>query len=60
VTRIEVVAGPPMRKSENARFNGWVYADILGRDLGSYVAEARQRVAERVNLPPGYSISWSG
>ena len=60
VTDIAVVAGPPMLKSENARLNGWVYADIQGRDLGSYVAEARQRVAEGVELPPGYSISWSG
>ena len=49
-----------MLKSENARLNGWVYVDIQGRDLGSYVAEARQRVAELVDLPVGYSISWSG
>jgi Cu(I)/Ag(I) efflux system membrane protein CusA/SilA len=60
VTNIEVVAGPPMLKSENARLNGWVYVDIKGRDLGSYVAEARQRVAGQVDLPAGYSISWSG
>jgi Cu(I)/Ag(I) efflux system membrane protein CusA/SilA len=60
VTDIEVVAGPPMLKSENARLNGWVYVDIQGHDLGSYVAEARQRVAEQVDLPSGYSISWSG
>ena len=60
VTDIQVVAGPPMLKSENARLNGWVYADTQGRDLGSYVAEARQRVAEQVDLPAGYSISWSG
>ena len=60
VTDIEVVAGPPMLKSENARLNGWVYVDIQGRDLGTYVAEARQRVAEQVELPSGYSISWSG
>jgi Cu(I)/Ag(I) efflux system membrane protein CusA/SilA len=60
VTDIQVMAGPPMLKSENARLNGWVYADIKGRDLGSYVAEAQRRVAEQVDLPPGYSISWSG
>jgi len=60
VTDIKVVAGPPMLKSENARLNGWVYVDIQGRDLGTYVAEARQRVAEQVDLPSGYSISWSG
>ena len=60
VADIEVVAGPPMLKSENARLNGWVFVDIKGQDLGSYVAEARQRVAEQVELPSGYSISWSG
>ena len=49
-----------MLKSENARLNGWVFVDIKGQDLGSYVAEARQRVAEQVELPSGYSISWSG
>jgi len=60
VTRIEVVDGPPMIKSENARLNGWVFVDIAGRDLGSYVAEARRRVAAEVDLPPGYSLTWSG
>jgi Cu(I)/Ag(I) efflux system membrane protein CusA/SilA len=60
VTRIETVDGPPMIKSENARPNGWVFVDIHGRDLGSYVAEARKVVEERVELPPGYSIAWAG
>jgi Cu(I)/Ag(I) efflux system membrane protein CusA/SilA len=49
-----------MIRSENARPNGWVYVDIQGRDLGSYVAAARQAVTEGVELPPGYSLSWSG
>ena len=39
---------------------GWVYVDIRGRDLGSFVREAQQAVAEQVSLPPGYSIAWSG
>ncbi len=60
ITRIEVVDGPPMIKSENARPNGWVFVDIRGRDLGSYVAEARQRVDAAITLPPNYSITWSG
>ncbi|RLJ22230.1 CusA/CzcA family heavy metal efflux RND transporter [bacterium endosymbiont of Escarpia laminata] len=60
LTRISVEEGPPMIKSENARLNGWVYVDIGGRDLGSYVAEAQQRVNQAVTLPPGYSITWSG
>ncbi len=60
LTTISVEEGPPMIKSENARPNGWVYVDIRGRDLGSYVAEAQQRVNQAVTLPPGYSITWSG
>jgi Cu(I)/Ag(I) efflux system membrane protein CusA/SilA len=49
-----------MIKTENARLNGWVYIDIEGRDLGSYVVEAQRIVSEQLELPPGYSISWSG
>ena len=57
---IEFVEGPPMIKSENARLTGWVFVDITGRDMGSYVKEARAIVAEKVKLPPGYAIEWSG
>jgi Cu(I)/Ag(I) efflux system membrane protein CusA/SilA len=60
VASIAMVEGPPMLRSENARLNGWVYVDIRGRDLGSFVEEAKKLVRERVQLPPGYSISWSG
>jgi copper/silver efflux system protein len=60
VASVIVVDGPPMLRSENARLNGWIYVDIRGRDLGSYVAEAQRAVRENVTLPPGYSISWSG
>ena len=52
--------GPGVIRSENARLNGWIYVDIAGRDIGSYVADAQKAVAERVNMPPGYSMSWSG
>jgi copper/silver efflux system protein len=57
---VVVTDGPPQMRSENARLNGWVYVDISGRDLGSYVAQAQKLVAQRVELPPGYSITWSG
>ena len=60
VAEIRIDDGPGMIKTENARLNGWVYIDIEGRDLGSYVAEAQQVVREQVKLPTGYSISWSG
>lgn len=57
---IKIVDGPGMIRSENARLNGWIYVDIADRDLGSYVAEAQRIVAEQVDLPPGYSLGWSG
>ena len=60
VADVNVVDGPPVIKSENARLNGWTYVDISGRDLGSYVAEAQRVVAESVDLPAGYSLGWSG
>ena len=43
-----------------SRLNGWTLVDIADRDLGSYVKEAQRVVAEQVELPPGYSIAWSG
>ncbi|MBF4245146.1 efflux RND transporter permease subunit [Vibrio anguillarum] len=60
VADIRYEDGPPMIKTENARPNGWVFVDIDGRDLGSYVAEAQQAVAEQLQLPAGYSLVWSG
>jgi len=39
---------------------GYVYVDLAGRDVGSYVAEARRAVQEKVALPPGYTLAWSG
>ncbi|WP_281223274.1 efflux RND transporter permease subunit [Photobacterium sanguinicancri] len=60
VADIRFEDGPPMIKTENARPNGWVFIDIEGRDLGSYVEAAQQKVAETVVLPAGYSLAWSG
>ena len=60
VATVRITDGPSMIRSENARPSGWVYVDIEGRDLGSYVEAARQRVAGEVGLPPGYSLRWSG
>lgn len=60
VADISIDDGPGMIKTENARLNGWIYIDIEGRDLGSYVQDAQQTVADKIKLPPGYSISWSG
>ncbi|BCK15699.1 efflux RND transporter permease subunit [Vibrio cholerae] len=60
VADIRYEDGPPMIKTENARPNGWVFVDIDGRDLGSYVQEAKQAVAEQLDMPAGYSLAWSG
>ncbi|MGE3319516.1 MAG: efflux RND transporter permease subunit [Candidatus Berkiella sp.] len=60
VAKIEIQEGPDVIKSENARLNGWIYIDIAGRDLGSYVNEAKEKVKSQVKIPPGYSVAWSG
>jgi Cu(I)/Ag(I) efflux system membrane protein CusA/SilA len=60
ITDIRVEEGPPMIKSENARPNGWIYVDIEEVDLGTYVRTAQQAVTESIDLPPGYSLHWSG
>ncbi len=52
--------GPPGIKSENARLNAWIYVDIKGVDLGTYVERAQQAVRDNITVPAGYSIAWSG
>ena len=60
LTSMEYVVGPPSIKSEGAKPNAWVYVDIHHVDVGTYVDAAREAVAERIVLPEGYTISWSG
>jgi len=60
VASIEVADGPAMIRTENTRPTGFVFVEIGERSLGDYVAEARQRVSEQVDLPSGYSLSWGG
>ena len=60
VANVFVEDGPPAIKSENARLNGWAFIDIEGVDIGSYVENAQQIVSDKLKLPAGYSISWSG
>ncbi len=60
VANLSITDGPPMLRSENARLSGWVYVDIRGRDLRSAVQDMQKAVAEKVVLPAGYSVSWSG
>ena len=60
VAEIGVDGGPGVIRTENARLNGWVYIDVASDDLGGYVDRARRAVSENVDLPPGYSLGWSG
>ncbi|MBD3647239.1 MAG: efflux RND transporter permease subunit, partial [Pseudomonadales bacterium] len=50
----------PVIKSENARLNAWVYVDLTTDDVGGFVARAKDVLAEQVEIPPGYTITWSG
>jgi copper/silver efflux system protein len=57
---VRLVSGPAMLRNENGMLTGYVYVDVAGRDIGSYVAEAKRVIGQRVTLPAGYSLSWSG
>ncbi len=60
VATISTVRGPTAIKTEGAFPTSWVYIDVAGRDIGSYVAEAQDVVEQLVELPPGYTLQWSG
>jgi len=60
LARIEIVQGSPLIKSENSYLNNIVYVDVRGRDIGGYVADARALLTERLDLPAGYRLEWSG
>jgi Cu(I)/Ag(I) efflux system membrane protein CusA/SilA len=60
IARLELRKGPPVIRSENARRNAWVYVDLEGVDVGTWVERARQTLARELEIPPGYTIGWSG
>jgi Cu(I)/Ag(I) efflux system membrane protein CusA/SilA len=60
VADVALVNGPAMIRDENGMLAGYVYVDIAGRDIGGYVEEAKRVVGEKVTLPTGYSLVWSG
>lgn len=57
---IKVTNGPAMIRNENGLLTGYVYIDMAGRDPDSYIKEAGSLITDRVKLPAGYTISWSG
>ncbi len=60
VADLQLRRGPPGIKSENSRPNAWIYVDIKTSDIGGYVAEAKQIVESKVDIPAGYTLVWSG
>ena len=60
LARVVVERGPPGIRTENALLSAYIFVDIQGRDIGSYVADARRAVNAQVKFPPGYYITWSG
>jgi Cu(I)/Ag(I) efflux system membrane protein CusA/SilA len=60
VATVRIAQGPPSIRTENAQLVDYIYVDMQGRDLGSYVADARNAVQKSINMPPGYHVEWSG
>jgi Cu(I)/Ag(I) efflux system membrane protein CusA/SilA len=60
LARVKVVKGAPAIRTENALLSAYIFVDIRDRDIGSYVADARKAVSEKVKFPPGYYATWSG
>lgn len=60
LAKIEIVPGPPMISSENAQLRSIVFLNVRGRDMGSFVNEAKEVLSRELKLPPGYTVQWSG
>lgn len=60
LAKIEIVPGPAMISSENAQLRSIVYLNVRGRDMGSFVNEAKEVLNKELTLPPGYTLQWSG
>ncbi len=60
VADIHMLSGPGMIRDENGLVSGYVYVDVSGRDIGSYVRDAKKAVTENVKIPIGYQLVWSG
>src|SRR5215472_1378379 len=60
VADISLKTGPGMIRDENGRLSGYVYVDVSGRDIGSYVTDAKNAVRQKLSVPAGYQLVWSG
>jgi Cu(I)/Ag(I) efflux system membrane protein CusA/SilA len=57
---LRMVSGPAMIRDEDGMLSGYVYVDMAGRDVGGYVEDLKRVVREKIELPPGYTLTWSG
>ncbi|MGY8896809.1 MAG: efflux RND transporter permease subunit [Paraglaciecola sp.] len=60
VARVYIDDGPAAIKSENARLNGWIFIDIEDIDVSHYVENGQALLKDKLDLPPGYSVTWAG
>ncbi len=60
LTSVKYVVGPPAIKSEGARPNAWIYVDLRGIDVGTYVRTAQEILSRKIKIPTGYTLTWSG
>jgi copper/silver efflux system protein len=60
IADIRMKTGPGMIRDENGRLSGYVYVDVSGRDIGTYVNDAKRAVQQKVSVPAGYQLVWSG
>lgn len=60
VAKVVVAKGAPGIRTENALLSAYIYIDIRDRDIGGYVADAKKAVAQQIQFPPGYYVTWSG
>jgi Cu(I)/Ag(I) efflux system membrane protein CusA/SilA len=57
---IRVTTGPAMIRDEDAMLGGYVFIDVTAKDIGGYVDQAKRAIQEKLKLPAGYFLSWSG
>ncbi|MCB0407868.1 MAG: efflux RND transporter permease subunit [Bdellovibrionales bacterium] len=60
VANIQMLNGPGMIRNDNGLLTGYVYVDLENSDVGGYVKRAKKAIHQKLDLPPGYSLSWSG
>ena len=60
LAELRMASGPAMIRDEDGMLAGYVYVDMAGRDVGGYVEDLKRAVNEKIELPAGYTLAWSG